>query len=136
MGTPWLSTPFVRLRYKNPGIWSPSDPRLPKDVLGRGEGRLSPGFEFLWIPSPTKYCEAVILLLCRDSDTNYEFFFFFFWIATIIFWSSWMMDRNLSVRRIWGWSLGTFDVYRRRKECRCLHPPDEREKIHLLLTIT
>lgn len=77
MGTPWLSTPFVRLRYKNPGIWSPSDPRLPKDVLGRGEGRLSPGFEFLWIPSPTKYCEAVILLLCRDSDTNYEFFFFF-----------------------------------------------------------
>lgn len=62
------------LDTRTPDIWSASDPRLLSNVLGRG--RLSPEFEFLWILSPVKYCEAVILLLCRDSDTDYEAFWF------------------------------------------------------------
>ena len=66
---------------RTPNIWSASDPRLPAYILGRGRGRLLPEFCHLRTSSPTRYYEAVILLLCRDSDTHYEVF----WIAMLTY---------------------------------------------------
>ena len=45
---------------------SASDPRLPSAVLGRGRGRFSPECDIVQVPHPVRYCEALILLLCRD----------------------------------------------------------------------
>jgi hypothetical protein len=49
---------------------SASDTRLPAARLGHGRGRLSPDLGFVRIPSATKFCETVILLLCRDYGTT------------------------------------------------------------------
>ncbi|QKX55964.1 uncharacterized protein TRUGW13939_03063 [Talaromyces rugulosus] len=54
-----------------PHIISASDTRLPLASLGRGRGRFLPELKSTRIPSATKYCEAIILLLCRDHDTLY-----------------------------------------------------------------
>lgn len=54
-----------------PHIISASDTQLPLADIGRGGGRFSPDLKSTPIPSTTKYCEAIILLLCRDYDSLY-----------------------------------------------------------------
>lgn len=54
----------------SPDLLNASDKRLPSAVPGRGRGRFPPEFDFVQIPHPVRYCEAVIMLLCRDYDTR------------------------------------------------------------------
>ncbi|PYI06178.1 hypothetical protein BO78DRAFT_461352 [Aspergillus sclerotiicarbonarius CBS 121057] len=58
-----------------------SDARLPLATLGRGRGRFFPHLSSVRIPSPSKYCEAVILLLCRDYGTARESY----WLAILTY---------------------------------------------------
>ncbi|KAJ5742469.1 uncharacterized protein N7511_011488 [Penicillium nucicola] len=51
-------------------ILNASDERLPSAVPGRGRGRFPPEFGSVQIPHPVRYCEAVIMLLCRDNGTR------------------------------------------------------------------
>ncbi|KAB8255420.1 hypothetical protein BDV32DRAFT_112527 [Aspergillus pseudonomiae] len=62
-------------------IMAASDIRLPTAILGRGRGRFSPCHSFVRIPSAPRYCEALILLLCRDYDTAYETY----WMAILTY---------------------------------------------------
>lgn len=57
---------------KSLDILSASDIRLPPAIPGRGQGRLSPEYSLVRIPSTARFCEALILLLCRDCDTVYK----------------------------------------------------------------
>lgn len=50
----------------NKDILNASDKRLPSVVPGRGRGRFPPEFGYVQIRHPVRYCEAVIMLLCRD----------------------------------------------------------------------
>ncbi|PYH67145.1 uncharacterized protein BO88DRAFT_466550 [Aspergillus vadensis CBS 113365] len=59
------------LDQSNLNIMCASDARLPPATLGRGRGR-SPHFSFVRIPSASRYCEALILLLCRDYGAACE----------------------------------------------------------------
>lgn len=49
-----------------------SDTRLPPASLGRGQGRFSADLSSVRIPSPLRYCEAIIFLLCRDYGSVRE----------------------------------------------------------------
>ncbi|CAG8248441.1 unnamed protein product [Penicillium salamii] len=49
---------------------SASDPRLPSAVIGRGRGRFAPECDSVQVPHPVRYCETLILLLCRDHCTK------------------------------------------------------------------
>jgi hypothetical protein len=66
---------------KSPDILSASDFRLPSPVPGRGRGRLSQELSSVRIPSAGVFCEALILLLCRDYDTVYETY----WMAILTY---------------------------------------------------
>ncbi|OGM39421.1 hypothetical protein ABOM_012115 [Aspergillus bombycis] len=57
-----------------------SDARLPPATLGRGRGRF-PHLSSVRIPSPSRYCEALILLLCRDYGTTRETY----WLAILTY---------------------------------------------------
>ncbi|OJJ50089.1 hypothetical protein ASPZODRAFT_1104119 [Penicilliopsis zonata CBS 506.65] len=64
----WEFPDLKSSQYTDPNIISASDERLPSATLGRGRGRFlcpSP----VRIPSPVRYCEALIFLLCRDYET-------------------------------------------------------------------
>ncbi|KAJ5232785.1 hypothetical protein N7468_005741 [Penicillium chermesinum] len=63
----------------NPDILSASDLRLLSAVPGRGRGRFPQEFSFVRIPSAAVFCEALILLLCRDYDSSYETY----WLAIL-----------------------------------------------------
>lgn len=54
----------------NKDLLNASDKRLPSAVPGRGRGRFPPEFGYVQIPHPVRYCEAVIMLLCRDYGTR------------------------------------------------------------------
>ncbi|KAJ5751366.1 hypothetical protein N7533_008394 [Penicillium manginii] len=62
-------------------ILSASDVRLPSAIPGRGRGRLSPEYSLVRIPSAARFCEALILLLCRDYNTIYETY----WMALLTY---------------------------------------------------
>lgn len=66
---------------KSPHILSASDFRLPSAVPGRGRGRFSQELSFVRIPGAAAFCEALILLLCRDYDTVYETY----WLAFLTY---------------------------------------------------
>lgn len=66
---------------KSLDILSASDTRLPSAIPGRGRGRLSPEYSLVRIPSAARFCEALILLLCRDYDTTYETY----WMAILTY---------------------------------------------------
>lgn len=66
---------------KSPDILSATDVRLPPAVPGRGQGRFPPEYSFVRIPSTARFCEALILLLCRDYDTTYETY----WMALLTY---------------------------------------------------
>ncbi|KAJ5702896.1 hypothetical protein N7488_010444 [Penicillium malachiteum] len=51
-------------------ILDASDKRLPSAAPGRGRGRLPPEFDSVQIPHPVRYCEAVVMFLCRDHGTR------------------------------------------------------------------
>ncbi|CAG8380372.1 hypothetical protein CBS147333_9308 [Penicillium roqueforti] len=73
---------FEDLRYlpeKNPDIMIASDDRLPSASLGRGRGRFSSHPCTVKLPCAVRYCEALILLLCRDYDSSYETY----WLAIL-----------------------------------------------------
>ncbi|KAF9249977.1 hypothetical protein DTO027I6_9111 [Penicillium roqueforti] len=63
----------------NPDIMIASDDRLLSASLGRGRGRFLSCPCTVKIPSAVKYCEALILLLCRDYDSSYETY----WLAIL-----------------------------------------------------
>lgn len=66
---------FEDLRYmpeKNPDIMIASDDRLPSASPGRGRGRFSSLSCDVKILCAVRYCEALILSLCRDYDSAYE----------------------------------------------------------------
>lgn len=58
-----------------------SDARLPPASLGRGQGRFAPYLSSVRIPTPSKYCEALILLLCQDYGNTYETY----WLAILTY---------------------------------------------------
>lgn len=66
---------------QSPRILSASDVRLPPAVPGRGRGRFSQELHFVRIPNAATFCEALILLLCRDYDTVYETY----WLAILTY---------------------------------------------------
>ena len=66
---------------KSPHVLSASDCRLPSAVPGRGRGRFPQELSFVSIPSAAAFCEALILLLCRDYDTVYETY----WLAILTY---------------------------------------------------
>ena len=57
-----------------------SDVRLPPATPGRGQGRF-PHPSSIRIPSALRYCEALILLLCRDYGTARETY----WMAILTY---------------------------------------------------
>lgn len=65
----------------NPDIMLASDSRLPSARLGHGQGRFSPTLYPVRIPTAIRYCESIILLLCRDRGSNYEMY----WIAIMTY---------------------------------------------------
>ncbi|GKZ21941.1 hypothetical protein AbraIFM66951_007291 [Aspergillus brasiliensis] len=60
---------------------SASDVRLPTAILGRGSGRFSPCHSSVRVPSAPRYCEALILLMCRDYDAPHEAY----WMAMLTY---------------------------------------------------
>lgn len=66
---------------KESDIMHASDPRLPPASLGRGQGLLSSDLSSVRIPSPLRYCEAIIFLLCRDHDSPCETY----WMAILTY---------------------------------------------------
>lgn len=67
-------------RDTSPDIMFASDARLPPATLGRGRGRF-PHLSSVRIPSASRYCEALILLLCRDYGTARETY----WLAILTY---------------------------------------------------
>ncbi|CAP91518.1 Pc13g04490 [Penicillium rubens Wisconsin 54-1255] len=65
----------------NSDIWCASDTRLPPASLGRGQGRFPPHLYSVQIPSALRYCEALILLLCRDYGSVCETY----WMAILTY---------------------------------------------------
>jgi hypothetical protein len=73
---------FEDLRYgseKNPDIMIASDDRLPSASPGRGRGRFPSLPCDVKIPCAVRFCEALILSLCRDYDSAYETY----WLAML-----------------------------------------------------
>lgn len=66
---------------KSGGILSASDSSLPSAVPGRGRGRFPPELSYVRIPHAVRFCEALIILLCRDRDTIYETY----WMVTLTY---------------------------------------------------
>ena len=64
------------LSEKSPDIVIASDDRLPSASLDRGRGRFLSHPCTVKLPCAVRYCEAVILLLCRDYDSSYEAYWF------------------------------------------------------------
>ncbi|KAM3464417.1 hypothetical protein MY5147_002322 [Beauveria neobassiana] len=62
-------------------ILSASDPSLPSAAPGRGQGRLSSEYSAVRVPAVAKYCESLLLLMCRDYDTTYETY----WMALLTY---------------------------------------------------
>lgn len=58
-----------------------SDLRLPPAHVGRGAGRFPPSLYPVWIPTPVKYCETLIHLVCRDRGGNYQSF----WVVMLTY---------------------------------------------------
>lgn len=80
--TLWKFEGFDGCQLEKPrDILSASDIRLPSAIPGRGRGRLSPEYSLVRIPSAARFCEALILLLCRDYDTTYENY----WMALLTY---------------------------------------------------
>ncbi|ATY59633.1 thioredoxin reductase [Cordyceps militaris] len=52
-------------------ILSASDPSLPPAVPGRGRGRFSSECSAVRVPAIAKFCESLLLLMCRDYHTTY-----------------------------------------------------------------
>ncbi|KAF3405482.1 hypothetical protein DPV78_002691 [Talaromyces pinophilus] len=65
--------------------------RLPSAILRRGRGRFLSELSPVRIPSPLKYCEAVILLLCRDCDTARKNY----WIAILTYSLEYVDDSDI-----------------------------------------
>ncbi|CBF89403.1 predicted protein [Aspergillus nidulans FGSC A4] len=68
------------LDHDDLNIMCASDVRLPPATLGRGRGRF-PHFSFVRIPSASRYCEALILLLCWGYGTACETY----WMAILTY---------------------------------------------------
>lgn len=78
----WRFGEFGFCQFENsPHVLSASDCRLPSAIPGRGRGRFSEELSFVSIPSAAAFCEALILLLCRDYDTAYETY----WLAILTY---------------------------------------------------
>lgn len=67
-------------RDNSTDIMFASDARLPPATLGRGQGRF-PHLSSIRIPSALRYCESLILLLCRDYGTTRETY----WMAILTY---------------------------------------------------
>ena len=79
----------------SPDLFSASDRRLPLAIPGRGQGRLPPEFDSLRIPHPARYCEVVIMLLCRDYDTRSANY----WMAILTYILEYMDESDLFSER-------------------------------------
>lgn len=66
---------------EDPHVTHASDSRLPSTRIGHGRGRFSSSLYPVRIPTALKYCEALILLLCRDRGSAYETY----WIAILTY---------------------------------------------------
>ncbi|PLN82444.1 hypothetical protein BDW42DRAFT_80989 [Aspergillus taichungensis] len=73
--------PDFEIDANNEDIMSAADTRLPPAILGRGEGRFPPRLSGVRIPSAVRYCEAIILLLCRDHESLREHY----WMAILTY---------------------------------------------------
>ncbi|KZZ99233.1 thioredoxin reductase [Beauveria brongniartii RCEF 3172] len=62
-------------------ILSASDPSLPSAAPGRGQGRLSSEYSAVRVPAVAKFCESLLLLMCRDYNTTYETY----WMALLTY---------------------------------------------------
>ncbi|OAA39419.1 hypothetical protein NOR_06257 [Metarhizium rileyi] len=62
-------------------ILSASDPSLPPAAPGRGQGRLPSEYSAVRVPAVAKYCESLLLLMCRDYNTTYETY----WMALLTY---------------------------------------------------
>ncbi|KAL2698263.1 hypothetical protein AAEP93_010973 [Penicillium crustosum] len=75
----WEFEDLDLLPDENPDIMLASDDRLPSASLGRGRGRFLSHPCAVKIPCAMSYCEALILLLCRDRDSICESY----WLAIL-----------------------------------------------------
>ncbi|KAA8641637.1 uncharacterized protein ATNIH1004_011773 [Aspergillus tanneri] len=66
---------------KSPDIMYASDTQLPSASLGHGRGRFNSPLSPVRIPTALRYCEALILLLCRDRGSIYEAY----WMAILTY---------------------------------------------------
>lgn len=64
--------PDLEIGANSTDIMSAADTRLPPERLGRGQGRFPPSLSGVRIPSTVRYCEAMISLLCLDSESPRE----------------------------------------------------------------
>ncbi|KAL4743100.1 hypothetical protein BDV11DRAFT_215794 [Aspergillus similis] len=64
--------PDFEIGANSADIMSAADTRLPRARLGRGQGRFPSYLSGVRIPSAVRYCEAIILLLCRDHESPCE----------------------------------------------------------------
>lgn len=64
--------PDLEIGANSTDIMSAADTRLPPERLGRGQGRFPPSLSGVRIPSAVRYCEAMIRLLCLDSESPRE----------------------------------------------------------------
>ncbi|KAJ5713339.1 uncharacterized protein N7483_010520 [Penicillium malachiteum] len=72
-------------------ILSAPDPQLPSHVLGHGSGRMLPQFSHIRIPSPARYCEDLLLLLCRDTNTRFETY----WMAMLTYIKEYVDEKSI-----------------------------------------
>ncbi|KAL4820616.1 hypothetical protein BDW67DRAFT_97199 [Aspergillus spinulosporus] len=72
-------------------IMSAADPRLPPARLGRGQGRFPPSLSDVRIPSAVRYCEAIILLLCRDHGSSSEPY----WMAILTYLLEFVVETDI-----------------------------------------
>lgn len=76
---------------KNPNIMLASDDRLPSASLGRGQGGFLSHPCAVKIPCAVRYCEALILLLCRDWDSVCESY----WLAILTYMLEYVDGTNI-----------------------------------------
>ncbi|CAG8146602.1 unnamed protein product [Penicillium salamii] len=85
---------FEDLRFgseKNPDTMIASDGRLPSAFPGRGQGRFSSLPCDVIIPCAVRFCEALILLLCRDYRSTYEIY----WLAMLTYMLEYVDDTDI-----------------------------------------
>lgn len=51
------------------------------EILGRGQGRFPPHLCSVRVPVPARYCESIILLLCRDRNSTRQPY----WMAMVLY---------------------------------------------------